>query len=57
MVRSKEGQDSQHVSGTLQVLKMLQDGIGKSFYDLKYIPKQDVKGQWEWYSIRDLLDP
>lgn len=34
MIRSPDGKDAQHVEGTLQVLKLLNEAIGKSFYDL-----------------------
>lgn len=54
MVRNLEGKDAQHIEGTLQVLKMLNEGIGKSFFDLKYIPRCDSSGQWNYYSIREL---
>jgi hypothetical protein len=54
MIRSPQGADSQHIEGTLQVLQLLEEGFGKSFYDLKYIPKQDAFGQWNYYSLRDL---
>ncbi len=54
MVRNQDGKDSQHVEGTLKVLKLLSEAIGKSFYDLQYIPKMDDSGQWDYFSLRDL---
>ncbi len=56
MIRNASGQDSQHVEGTLKVLNVLQEGIGKSFYELKYIPRQDSSGRWDYYSLNELQD-
>jgi hypothetical protein len=59
MIRDQKGEDRQHIEGTLKVLELLQQAIGKSFYDFKYIPKMDASGQWDYYSIRELglIDP
>ncbi|WP_154017942.1 hypothetical protein [Candidatus Protochlamydia phocaeensis] len=54
MVRDKMGKDSQHVEGTLQILQILQEGIGKPFPDLKCIQKMDASGLWQWHSPREL---
>lgn len=54
MVRNHNGKDSQHVEGTLKVLKLLTEAIGKSFYDFKYIPKCDSSGQWDYYSLKEI---
>jgi len=54
MIRSPEGKDAQHVEGTLKVLQLLNEAIGKSFYDLNYIPRCDASGQWSYYSIREI---
>lgn len=54
MICNSEGKDAQHVEGTLQILKFLKEAIGKSFYDLKYIPKRDSFDQWNYYSIREI---
>lgn len=54
MVCNSEGKDSQHIEGTLHVLKLLNEAIGKSFFDLKYILRCNSSGQWNYYSIRDI---
>jgi hypothetical protein len=54
MIRNSEGKDAQHVTGTLQVLKLLNEAIGKSFYDLKYIPRCDSSGKWNYYPIKEI---
>lgn len=54
MVCNSEGKDAQHIEGTLQVLKLLNEAVGKSFYDLKYIPRCDPSGQWDFCSIREI---
>jgi len=54
MIRNSHGHDSQHIEGTLKVLQLLADGIGKSFHDLKYIPKQDSSGKWNYHSINEI---
>lgn len=54
MVRDDDGKDSQHVEGTLKVIQLLAEGIGKSFNALKYIPKQDSFGKWNYYSIDEI---
>lgn len=54
MVCNSEGKDAQHIEGTLQVLKYLNEAIGKSFFDLKYIPRCNPSGQWEYYSIKEI---
>lgn len=38
MVRDSHGNDSQHVSGTLHILKTIHEGIGKAFHELNYVP-------------------
>lgn len=53
MVRNPDGEDCQHVEGTLKVLGLLKEAIGKSLYDFKYIPQSDSAGQWNFYSIRE----
>ena len=57
MVRGKDGRDSQHVLGTLKVLSLLKEAVGKSFHDFKYIPRQDTSGNWEYYSVKELEHP
>lgn len=54
LVRNFQGEDKQHVEGTLQVLALLKEAIGKSFDDFRYIPKQDASGKWDYYSLRDM---
>lgn len=54
MVCNFEGKDAQHIEGTLQVLKLLNAAIGKSFFELKYIPRCNSSGQWNYYSIREI---
>jgi hypothetical protein len=54
MVRGADGQDQQHVVGTLKVLELIKNAIGKSFYDFKYIPRKDASGQWNFYALREL---
>lgn len=54
MIRSPEGKDAQHVEGTLQVLKILSEAMGRPFYDLKYIPYCDDSGQWLYCSISEM---
>lgn len=54
MIRNENGEDSQHVEGTLKVLKFLEEAIGKSFYDLKYIPKVDSSGKCNYYSLSEI---
>jgi hypothetical protein len=54
MVRNSKGEGSQHVEGTLKVLQLIKDALGKSFHDFKYIPRCDAAGQWDFYSINDL---
>ena len=54
MLRDSNGNDSQHVEGTLKVLQLLIEGMGKSFNDFKYIPKQNSKGQWNYYSLNEI---
>lgn len=54
MVCNFEGKDTQHIEGTLQVLKLLNEAVGKSFFDLKYIPRCNSSGQWSYYSIREI---
>lgn len=54
MVCNSEGRDAQHIEGTLQVLKRLNEAIGKSFCDLKYIPRCDSLGRWDYYSLREI---
>jgi hypothetical protein len=54
MVRNHKGEDSQHIEGTLKVLSLLQEGIGKSFYDWKHVLQEDASGKWNYYSIREL---
>ncbi len=53
LVRSSEGKDAQHVVGTLQVLKLLNEVIGKSFYDLNYTQVVSKFGFWPRESSRD----
>jgi hypothetical protein len=53
MVRNPQGEDRQHVEGTLKVLALLQEAIGKSFDDFRYIPRQNASGRWDYYSIRE----
>ncbi|MES2199385.1 MAG: hypothetical protein V4489_04380 [Chlamydiota bacterium] len=55
MIHNQNGKDSQHVTGTLQVLSLLEEALGKSFYDFRYIPKCDSLGMWRYYSPRELL--
>jgi len=54
MIRNENGEDCQHLEGTLKILSLLENAIGKSFHDFKYIPKRDSSGQWNFYSIREL---
>lgn len=54
MMLSPDGKDNQCVNGTLQVLDLLREGMGKSFNDLKYIPRCDLNGQWKYYSINEI---
>lgn len=54
MICNFEGKDAQHIEGTLQILKFLNEAIGKSFFDLKYIPRCNSSGQWDYYSIREI---
>jgi hypothetical protein len=54
MIRDIDGKDAQHVEGTLRVLNNLINSIGHSFYDLKYIEKQNSLGHWDYYSINEL---
>lgn len=54
LVRSSSGEDRQHIQGTLQVLALLEKGIGRSFYDLPYIPTENESGLLEYLSIRKL---
>lgn len=54
MVCNSEGKDSQHIEGTLHILKLLNEAIGKSFFDLKYIPRCNSSGQWNYYSIKEI---
>ena len=56
LVRGENGEDRQHLNGTLKVVKLLADAVGKPFHDFKYIPRPDAAGQWDFYSIRDLRD-
>jgi hypothetical protein len=54
MVRDREGNDVQHIEGTLKVLNLLKEALGKSFADFKYIPQKDALGNWDFYSIHEL---
>jgi hypothetical protein len=54
MICNSEGKDAQHIEGTLQVLKFLNEAVGKPFFDLKYIPRCNSSGQWDYYSIREI---
>lgn len=54
MIWNEKGEDCQHVAGTLKVLTLLENAIGKSFYDFKYIPLRNAEGEWDYYSIRDI---
>jgi hypothetical protein len=54
LIRNESGKDAQHVEGTLKVLALLEDAVGKSFYDFKHIPQCDALDQWSYYSIREL---
>lgn len=54
MMCDSAGKDAQHIEGTLRVLKLLKESIGKSFFDLKYIPRCDSSGQWNYYSINEI---
>lgn len=54
MVRDRVGKDCQHVEGTLKVLELLNEAIGKSFYEFKHIPTQDASGQWDYCSVNEL---
>lgn len=54
MIRGAAGEDQQHVEGMLKVLECIKDGIGKSFDEFKYIPRQDSNGQWNLYSLREI---
>jgi len=54
LVRNFVGKDAQYVEGTLKILKLLNEAIGKSFFDFKYIPRCDSSGQWDYYSIREI---
>jgi hypothetical protein len=54
MVRNSLGADSQHVAGTLKVLRLLDKAMGKSFDDFRYIPTKKSDGSWKFRSIREL---
>jgi len=54
MVKSANGQDSQHVEGTLYVLEQLENALGKPFHDLKYLPCCSSAGEWELASLKEL---
>ncbi len=54
MVRNSAGKDRQHLEGTLKVLSIIADGLGKSFYDLRYIPRVNSAGCWDYYSPKEL---
>ncbi len=54
MVRGANGEDQQHVEGTLKVVEFIKDALGKSFNDLKYIPRQDSEGRWNLYSLEEI---
>ncbi|MBA3957325.1 MAG: hypothetical protein H0X51_02860 [Parachlamydiaceae bacterium] len=55
MIRGPHGEESQHLEGTLKILKFLEKGIGKSFYDLKHIQKRTSSGKWKYCSLRDFM--
>lgn len=57
LIPDANGKDCSHVEGTLQILDLLTEGIGKSFFELKYIPVIDPEGQRNFYSINDLRIP
>jgi hypothetical protein len=54
MVRSEKGEDSQHIAGTLKVLELINDAIGKPFYEFKYFPMPDSSGRWDFYCLNEI---
>lgn len=54
MIRGPTGNDKQHLEGTLEVLQLLENGLGQPFSELRYIPHCDPSGQWSYHSIREL---
>lgn len=54
MVRNVKGEDSQHIEGTLKVLNLIKEAIGKPFHDFKYLPVKDSSGSWDFYSLNEM---
>jgi hypothetical protein len=54
MVRNQKGEDSQHIDGTLKVLSLIKDAIGKPFYEFRYIPQMDASGNWDYHCLNGI---
>ena len=53
MVRDEEGRDSQHLMGTVKIVNIIQNSLGKTLHELKYTFKEDEFGGWNWHSSND----
>ncbi len=54
MVRGSNGKESQHVEGTLKVLELLKEAVGKPFNEFRYIPYQTESGEWDFRSLKEI---
>jgi len=54
MIRNAKGEENQHIEGTLRVLNLIKEAIGKPFYDFKYLPIKDSSGSWGFYSLNEM---
>src|SRR5262249_53998818 len=51
----ENGNDTQNVDGTLRVIGLIQEAMGKTFEELRFIPQQDATGHVEYRSLKDFL--
>lgn len=55
MVVDKNGQDKQHLEGTLHVLNLVQEAVGKTFAEFRFIPQRGSDGHVEYRSLNEAL--
>lgn len=51
---NENDQDAQHLKGTLKVLELIHEAIGKPFSQFRFIPQPDSCGHVEYCSLLTL---